>query len=520
MAVAAVALAKNYIVIELLNGAGKYSAVSFTFLERNIMASKPKNLVIFMSDEHNPKVLGCYGSPIVQTPNLDRLAIAGTRFKTAYCTSPVCIPARASFAVGKYIHQIGYADNADAYDGRIPSWHHKLRERGHRVVSIGKLHFRGKGADHGFSEEIVPMHIIEGKGDLMGLVRSDLPVRKGAYKMADLAGPGESQYTFYDREIAARAQVWLREESHRYLDRPWVLFVSFVAPHFPLTAPPEFFYQYYGKVPLPKLYAKSERPAHPFQEDYRKSFNYDDYFDEEKLKKALAGYYGLVSFLDHNIGLVMSAIKESGLEETTNIMYTSDHGDNLGARGMWGKSTLFEEAAGVPLIVAGPDFPKNAVVDVPVSHVDVYPFVLETVGETDPGLTRGYPGISLEKIALGQNPNRNVLVEYHGMGSTTGAFMVRNGRFKYIYYVGYPAQLFDLEADPEELVDLANDPAYASEIAECHRRLLAECDPDQVDRQVKARQAELLARNGGREAVIARGDLGFSPAPGAAIVFD
>lgn len=485
------------------------------------MNSTGKNLLVIMSDEHNPKMLGCAGHPIVKTPNLDRLAASGVRFSSAYCTSPVCIPARASFAVGKYIHQIGYADNADAYDGKIPSWHHKLRDRGHQVVSIGKLHFRETGEDHGFSEEIIPMHIIEGKGDLMGLVRSDLPVRKGAYKMANMAGPGESQYTFYDREIAARAQVWLREEAKKHQEKPWVLFVSFVAPHFPLTAPPEFFYQYYDQdLPLPKLYAREERPTHPYLVDYRSSFNYDDYFDAVKLKKALAGYYGLCSFLDHNVGLVLDALTQSGLAGDTQVVYTSDHGDNLGARGMWGKSTMFEEASGVPLIIAGPSIPRSEVIDTPASHVDVYPFILEAVGAADPSLMEGFPGVSLNALAQGEKPDRNVLVEYHGMGSATGAFMIRHHQYKYVYYIDYPPQLFDLKADPEELTDLAADPRQAAVLAECHARLLAVCDPIVVDREVRLRQAELLQANGGRQAVIERGDLGFSPPPGAAVVFD
>ncbi len=485
------------------------------------MANNPKNLLVIMSDEHNPKALGCYGHPFVETPNLDRLAARGTRFSSAYCTSPVCIPARASFAVGKYIYQMGYADNADAYDGRVPSWHHKLRGKGHQVVSIGKLHFRQPGEDHGFSEEIIPMHIIEGKGDLMGLVRSDLPVRKGAYKMANLAGPGESQYTFYDREIAARAQVWLRETAKQHADKPWVLFVSFVAPHFPLTAPPEHFYKYYDRdLPLPKLYAQHERPDHPYLKDYRGSFNYDDYFDEAKLKKALAGYYGLCSFLDENIGHVLQALEDAGLADDTRVLYTSDHGDNLGSRGMWGKSTMFEEAAGVPLIMAGPDIPAGRVVDTPVSHVDAYPFILEAVGEAEPALLKGYPGVSLNALAQGEKPKRNVLVEYHGMGSTTGAFMIRERQYKYVFYVDYPPQLFDLAADPEELNDLAANPQYRGILDECHQRLLAMCDPVAVDRCIKQRQAELLQAHGGREKVIERGDLGFSPPPGAAIVFD
>ena len=482
---------------------------------------KSENLVIIMSDEHSPKALGCYGHPIVKTPHLDALASGGTRFSHAYCTSPVCIPARASFATGKYIHQIGYWDNADAYDGRVPSWHHVLREKSHDVVSIGKLHFRLPDEDHGFSEEIIPMHIVEGKGDLMGLVRSELPVRKGAYKMAGYAGPGESQYTFYDREIASRAQIWLRESAKRKSAKPWVLFVSFVCPHFPLTAPPEHYYRYFDQdLPMPKLYEKSERPTHPYLVDYASSFNYDDYFDRATVKKAIAGYYGLCSFLDENVGKVLAALDEAGLGDSTRIVYTADHGDNMGTRGLWGKSTMFEETAGVPLIISGSDIPAGKVINTPVSHVDVYPFILEALGEPKPPSSEGFPGASLFNLAAGEEPDRNVLVEYHGMGSTTGAFMIRHRRFKYIYYIGYPAQLFDLDADPEELCDLAARPECEATLAECRHRLFAVCNPDAVDRQAKARQAGLLKDHGGREAVIARGDLGFTPAPGAVIGFD
>lgn len=485
------------------------------------MSQKPTNLLVIMSDEHSTKALGCYGSEIVKTPNLDRLAASGTRFSSAYCTSPVCIPARASFAVGKYIHQVGYWDNADAYDGCVPSWHHHLRDRQHDVVSIGKLHFRETGEDHGFSEEIVPMHILEGKGDLMGLVRSELPVRKGAYKMARYAGPGESTYTMYDRDITARAQVWLRERAKREQDKPWVLFVSLVAPHFPLTAPPEHYYRYYNQtLPMPKLYEKSERPNHPYLLDYRKCFNYDDYFDRDAVKRAIAGYYGLCSFLDENIGKILTSLEESGLTDSTRIVYTSDHGDNLGTRGMWGKSTMFEEAAAVPLIISGEGIPENKVVDTSVSHVDVYPFILDAMGNDEPKLREGFPGVSLFDVAQGATPERNVLVEYHGMGSATGAFMIRNGKYKYVYYVGYPSQLFDLREDPEELTDLATNPAYEAVVADCRTKLWQICNPLEVDARAKARQAELLAQNGGREAVIARGDLGFTPVPGVAFTLD
>ncbi|CAN1539336.1 AslA Arylsulfatase A and related enzymes [Burkholderiaceae bacterium] len=482
---------------------------------------KPANFLVIMSDEHNPKVLGSAGHPIIETPNLDALAARGTNFTNTYTTSPVCIPARAGFACGKYINQIGFWDNADAYDGSIPSWHHILRERGYKVSSIGKLHFRKPDEDHGFTEEQIPMHILGGKGDLMGLIRDDLPKRGGAKKMAALAGPGESQYTFYDKEICSKAQIWLHEEAEKESDKPWVLFVSFVAPHFPLTAPPEHYYKYWGKdLPMPRLYAREDRPMHPYLEDYRNSFCYDDYFENpNQVKRALAGYFGLVSYLDENIGKILKTLNEVGLSDTTNIIYTSDHGDNLGARGLWGKSTMFEEIAGVPLIMAGPSVPKGLRISTPVSHIDCFPTILEGVGVDFNAVKDGHLGVSLFEIADGYKPDRTVLSEYHGMGSTTGAFAIRNGKWKYVYYPKYPAQLFDLEVDPDEINDLGADPTYSNILIECHQKLCSVCDPNETDRRAKARQAKNLSANGGREAVIAIGDIGFTPAPGAAADF-
>jgi len=481
---------------------------------------KPTNLIIIMSDEHNPKVMGCNGHPLVKTPNIDALAAAGTSFTSAYTTCPVCVPARAAFATGKYVNQIGYWDNADAYEGAIPSWHHRLRDRGHRVVSIGKLHFRGlPDDDNGFSEEIIPMNIIEGKGDLMGLVRTDLPERNLSWKIAKLAGPGETSYTFYDREIATKAQIWLREEAPKYRDKPWVLFVSFVCPHFPLVAPAEFYYQYpVDEMPLPKQYAQNERPLHPYLRDYSDSFSYDKYFDEDKLKKAIAAYYGLCTFLDDNIGKVLRTLDATGLTDNTRVLYTTDHGDNLGARGLWGKSTMYEEVAGVPLIIKGPDIPQGVKISAPASHVDTYPFILESTGASVPEAYDTHPGKSLFKLATGAARDRSVLSEYHGMGSTTGAFMIRHGKYKYVHYVAYPPQLFDLEADPEELSDLAEKPEFSQVLAACRQRLYEICDPAEVDARAKRRQAELLEENGGRDAVIKRGDLGFSPPPGYPII--
>jgi len=485
---------------------------------------EPKNLLIIMSDEHNPKFLGCKGHTFVHTPNIDRLAAGGARFDAAYTPCPVCVPARASFATGKYVHQTGCWDNAMPFNGSLPSWHSILRDRGHQVVSIGKLHFRSSDDDNGFSDEQVGMHIIEGKGDLLGLIRDeDMPKRGGAYKMAKMAGPGESMYTTYDRDITARAQIWLREEAAKFSDKPWILFVSLVCPHFPLMAPPEHFYRYYDQdLPLPKLYDQRASEQHPYIEDYRRSFAYDEFFDTpDRVKRAQAGYMGLCSFLDENIGKILGALKDGGWSDNTRVVYTSDHGDNLGTRGLWGKSTMYEESVGVPLVLSGPDIPIGLTITTPTNLLDLYPFIMNSVGQRDSdSVTAEHPGNDIMEILAGEHEDRPVFSEYHGMGSKTAAYMVRKGPYKLVYYIDYPPQLFDLSEDSEELNDIAGNANAAPVLEDLKAELLKICDPQATDRAAKTKQAALLERSGGKSAVIERGDLGFSVPPGVQPQFD
>lgn len=502
---------------------------------------KPQNLLIFFSDEHNPKVLGAGGHPFISTPHLDALAARGTRFTQATTPNPICVPARAALATGRYNHEIGYWDNADAYEGSVPSWHHLLRAEGHRVVSIGKLHFRGHaGDDHGFSEERIPMHIVEGLGDLISLRRdAEAPVRGGAKKLIAQAGPGESDYTRYDRNIAAQAQIWLREEAPKYQDKPWVLFVALVAPHFPLTAPPEHYYRYANMtLPMPKLYAPALRPRHPHLVDYATTIPYNAAMQgEADVRRALAGYFGLVSFMDEQVGKVMAALNDTGLANRTRVLYTSDHGDNNGARGLWGKSTMYEESVGVPMILAGDGVPAGRVVSTPASLVDVFATALDAVGAA-PAPSSGQSLFALANPAganggahAGGNgsadhqgnassasgrsgADRTVFSEYHATASREAIFMVQDARYKYVRCVTYPPQLFDRVNDPEELNDISGDAAHAPVIRRMDEALRARLDPVALDARVKQRQAEVLAAAGGWDFAIKRGDLPFSPPPG------
>jgi choline-sulfatase len=173
---------------------------------------------------------------------------------------------------------------------------------------------------------------------------------------------------------------------------------------------------------------------------------------------------------------------------------------------------MYEESAGVPLLIAGPGIDSGQRCSTPASHVDLFPFFLECAGEA--ARTDGYHGISPLALAAGANADRAVLTEYHALGSTSGVTMLRKGRWKYVHCVRYRPQLFDLEQDPEELVDRAGDPACRVVVAGLQAELRRFCDPDEVDARAKRRQADLLARYGGREAALARGDLNYTPAPG------
>jgi len=482
---------------------------------------KATNVIVILSDEHNKRVTGCYGHPMIKTPNLDKLAARGTRFTSAYTNCPICVPARASFATGQYVHKIRYWDNAIAYDGKVPTWGHRLMERGHRVTSIGKLHYRdGDPRRNGFDEEILPMHIVNGVGDLLGLIRSELPVRQGAKRLGPEAGRGESEYTKYDRDIAASTQQWLEKEAPKYGAMPWALYVGFVSPHFPLIAPPQFYDMYADKeVPWPLMYDHSERPRHPFIDAMRKCMCFDEEFDAPMVRRAITAYFGLTSFLDDNIGKILSTLETTGLAASTRVIYSSDHGDNLGTRGMWGKSTLYEESAGIPMIMAGPDVPQGNVCDVPVTLVDAFPTLIEGLGAKMDARDASLPGHSLIDIAQGYVPTRTILSEYHAAGAMCGSYMIRHGKYKYIYYVGLPPMMFDLEADPNERNDLAPLPANAALLKECEAALRKVVDPEAADRLAKADQAARIAEVGGEDAILKRGTFRYSPPPGVKATF-
>ena len=475
----------------------------------------PQNLLVIMSDEHNPKVAGHAGHPVVQTPALDALAGRATRFTAAYTPSPICVPARASFATGLHVNQHHAWDNAIAYNGALPSWHRMLRDRGHHVASIGKLHYRGHAQeDYGLSESLLPMHITNGIGDITLLIRDPDEIRSSGANLLKNAKPGESDYTLYDRQIAAEAQVWLREKGTQRHEKPWVLFVSMVSPHFPLTAPPEHFYRYAGQdLPRPKLYDAAPGELHPYAGMYQRKSNYGAGFNDDRdLNRALAGYFGLTSFLDEQVGKILAALAAAGLGESTRVIYTSDHGDNLGTRGLWGKANMYEESAGIPLLLSGADVPPAALCRTPVTLCDVSATILDAVGEGDAIAEYQLPGTSLLRLANAPAEDRVALSQFHTYGPDA-FYMLRTLRHKYVHYINNPPELFDLEADPEELNNLASNNAMAGLRADMEAKLRALLNPEAVDAAAKADQAAMIQHHGGEDVLRQRQPGSYTPPP-------
>jgi choline-sulfatase len=202
------------------------------------------NVLLIMADELSTWGLGCYCSAerdefAPHTPHLNALAKRGTRFTAAYTPSPMCVPTRAAIACGRNLHEIGYWSSAEAYDGRIPSWGHRLQQANIPVVSIGKLHYRNRTDSTGFDRQIEPIHIPEGIGWVRGLLRKPLCDYEATAELAQMIGPGDSDYIQFDRRVTTEAECWLIDPARR--GRAWTAFVSFLSPHYPLVAPPEFF---------------------------------------------------------------------------------------------------------------------------------------------------------------------------------------------------------------------------------------------------------------------------------------
>lgn len=474
-----------------------------------------KNLIVIMSDEHQGSALGSIGHPFVKTPNIDKLAENGILFSNAYTSCPICVPARASFATGLPVHKNRLWDNAMPYFGQIPSWGHSLQSQKVRVESIGKLHYRSQEDNDGFDKKYIPMMVVNGTGMVWGSIRRENE-RKKVFRdkrmLGNYIGPGNSKYTDYDKAVVLKTIEWLEAKKKNNRSEPWCLYIGLVAPHFPLVVPQKYFDMYpREKLPDIKLDPNQGYKMHPWiakQNELRNSNN--QFKDDDEKWAAISAYFGLCSFLDDNIGKIVDSISENGFVDNTNIIYTSDHGDNVGVRGLWGKSNFYEESCSVPLIISGSTI-KKGVCRTPVTLMDVSETIVDHFNCKSPN---NGPGESLYKIAARPyDKERIAFSEYHASSSISGAYMIRKGKWKYIYYVGFKPELFDLDNDPEETKDLSHLDKYMDIINELKLELYKICDPEEINKLAFKDQDKMIQSYGGIEVAGKLGATGATPPP-------
>ena len=469
----------------------------------------PRNLLVILSDEHRADALSCAGHPFVDTPHLDKLAASGTHFTRAYTPSPICVPARASFATGKPVHEIGYWDNAMPYLGTPESWGHELQRNNINCESIGKLHYRHEEDDVGFDKMTIPMMVKDGVGMVFASVRREEEREAfGGRMLGDYIGPGESSYTKYDAAVVEETVKWFKEKAASGDQDPWCLYVGLVAPHFPLVCPEPYFSKYrLMDLPEPKLLLRDGYVRHPWIEKQNAFMDSEGKFkSEDERKDAIAAYWGLCEWMDNNVGIILAALHDAGLD--ADVIYSSDHGDNVGTRGLWGKSNMYEESVAIPLICSIEGMPKG-ICETPVSLLDVAETIPHHFGLDWQGQRPGQP---LQVIAENPcEPEREIISQYHAAGSVSGCYMLVKGRWKYIEYVGFEDELFDLENDPEETVNVADQ--YPDTVATLKASLRQHVDPDHVEGEAFAAQDRLIAHFGGREEALKFGARGATPPP-------
>jgi choline-sulfatase len=454
--------------------------------------TKRPNILFVMADQMAPAFLPIHGHPVVKTPHLSALAERGTVFDSAYCPSPLCAPSRFSMMAGRRPAGIGAYDNAAEFAADVPTFAHYLRQAGYRTALSGKMHFCGPDQLHGFEErlttDIYP-------ADFGWTPDWEQPERRPSWYHNMLsvvqAGPCQrSNQLDFDEEVIYAARRYLFDTARGADERPFCLVVSMTHPHDPYAILPEYWNRYReADIDLPKL-TSSPEPSDPHWRRLRHVSDADrQEITESHIRRARRAYYGAISYVDDQLGNLLRTLRECGLEGDTIVLFTADHGDMLGERGLWYKMTWHENASRVPLLAKFPGENAGRRVAQSISTIDLLPTLAEIAGDGKaPDYGAPIDGRSLLPHLSGTGGHDEVLGEYFGEGAIAPLLMIRRGRYKYIRSRPDPEQLYDLAADPLEQVNLAGYPAHAKTVGDFRIEALARWDEEALRAQVVASQ--------------------------------
>ncbi len=452
--------------------------------------SKP-NILIFMVDQLNGTLFPDGPVDWLHVPNLRKLAARSTRFQNAYTASPLCAPGRAAFMTGQLPSQTGVYDNAAEFASSIPTYAHHLRRAGYQTCLSGKMHFVGPDQLHGFEERLTTDVYPPDFGWTPDYRKPGERIEWWYHNLGSVTGAGVAEITNqleYDDEVAYHATRKIYDLGRGHDDRPWALTVSFTHPHDPYVARKKYWDLYEDCNHLqpeinPILYEDHDPHSKRIFDanDWR---SYD--LTPEMVARSRRAYFANISYLDDKIGEVLHALEATRQEAI--ILFVSDHGDMLGERGLWFKMSFYEGSARVPLMISSPDMTPG-LVTTPVSNIDVCPTLCDLAGVSMEEVAPWTSGQTLVPLGQGGARSEPVAMEYAAEASYAPMVSLRYGKWKFNRCTLDPDQLFDLEADPHELTNLAEVPAHAGTLAQLQAKAEARWDLAAFDADVRASQA-------------------------------
>jgi len=452
--------------------------------------SKP-NILILMVDQLNGTLFPDGPAEWLHAPNLKKLAARSTRFKNSYTASPLCAPGRASFMSGQLPSRTQVYDNAAEFASSIPTYAHHLRRAGYQTCLSGKMHFVGPDQLHGFEERLTTDIYPPDFGWTPDYRKPGERIDWWYHNMGSVTGAGVAEITNqmeYDDEVAYHATKKLYDLSRGQDARPWCLTVSFTHPHDPYVARKKYWDLYadcdhllpeVGPIPYADQDAHSKRIL-----DANDHENFE--ITETQVKRARRAYFANISYLDDKVGEILQTLEDTRQEAI--ILFVSDHGDMLGDRGLWFKMSFFEGSARVPMMISAPSMPVG-LIDTPVSNIDVAPTLCDLAGVSMEEVMPWTTGMSLVPLANGVERDAPVAMEYAAEGSYAPLVCLRYGKWKYTRCLLDPDQLFDIEADPNELNNLAHVEKHQGTLQQLRAKSQDRWDLEAFDAQVRESQA-------------------------------
>jgi arylsulfatase A-like enzyme len=424
----------------------------FVCLTGAALSSGRPNVLFLFSDDQRADTIHALGNDLIETPNLDRLVSRGMVFTRAYCMGAqqgaVCVPSRAMLMTGRTLFHI-----KEDLEGQT-TWPEMFAQAGYTTFITGKWHNQAASLLRAFSSG--KAIFLGGMGDPYNLPVQDI---SDPHKLVNQRSSKK-----HSVEVFADSAVdFVRTQTG---EKPFLAYVSFNGPHDPRVAPREYQEKYRAaELPLPPNFL----PQHPFN-------NGELVIRDEELapwprtpevvRQHLADYYSYVTFLDAQIGRILSALEQSGHHENTLIVFSSDHGLAIGSHGLFGKQNLYDHSMHAPLIFAGPGIPQRKRSEALSYLFDIFPTLGELAGIASP---KGNEGLSLAPIMAGKatSVRDSIFTAYRNVQRA-----VRDNRWKLIVYPQInKTELFDLENDPAEMQDLATDRGHAGEVQRLTKRM-------------------------------------------------